>query len=63
MTLSAKYGLPQNVFFCKKCVMSNQKPHSVNETTHTPNSKKTTLGFILIRTNAKTKFTQNTQPK
>ena len=25
--------------------MSNQKPHSVNETTHTSNSKKTTLGF------------------
>ena len=25
--------------------MSNQKPHSVNETTHTANSKKTTLGF------------------
>ena len=45
MTLSSKYGLPSEVFFCKKCLMSNQKAHSVNETTHTPNSKKTGLGF------------------
>ena len=39
MTLSTKYGLLYNVFFCKKCVMSNQKPHSVNETTHTSKKK------------------------
>lgn len=45
MTLTTKYGLPSKVFFCKKCLMSNQKPHSVNETTHTSSSKKTTLGF------------------
>ena len=44
MTFSTKYGLPSNVFSVK-CVMSNQKPHSVNETTHTAKSKKTTLGF------------------
>ena len=43
MTMTTKYGLPSKVFFCKKCLMSNQKPHSVNETTHTSSSKKTTL--------------------
>ena len=25
------FGLPQNVNFCKKCVMSNQKPNSTIE--------------------------------
>ena len=35
-----KYGLPEKVVFCKKCIMSNQKPHSVNETTHKKDSKK-----------------------
>jgi N-acetyl sugar amidotransferase len=31
----AKYGLPQTVTFCKKCVMSNQRPASVPEFKHT----------------------------
>ena len=25
------YGLPEKVIFCKKCVMSNQRPSSVIE--------------------------------
>ena len=28
---SSLYGLPINVDFCKKCVMSNQKPNSTTE--------------------------------
>jgi len=41
--LDAYYGLPNEVKFCKKCVMSNQKPNSTAETKHTSSSKKTTL--------------------
>ena len=43
--LEAYYGLPQNVKFCKKCVMSNQRPVSAIEFKHTIDSKKTTLNF------------------
>jgi N-acetyl sugar amidotransferase len=43
--LEAKYGLPQEVKFCKKCVMSNQRPASAVEFKHTKDSKKTTLNF------------------
>lgn len=43
--LEAYYGLPQNVKFCKKCVMSNQRPVSAIEFKHTRDSKKTTLNF------------------
>jgi N-acetyl sugar amidotransferase len=39
------YGLPEQIFFCKKCVMSNQRPASTVEHKHRPDSKKTTLGF------------------
>jgi N-acetyl sugar amidotransferase len=38
-----KYGLPHDVHFCKKCVMSNQRPASTVEFKHTIDSKKTTL--------------------
>ena len=31
----AKYGLPQGVKFCKRCVMSNQRPASIPEFKHT----------------------------
>lgn len=41
----AYYGLPSEVSFCKKCVMSNQRPTSAIEFKHTKNSKKTTLNF------------------
>lgn len=43
--LEAYYGLPQNVKFCKKCVMSNQRPISAIEFKHTKDSKKTTMNF------------------
>lgn len=39
------YGLPKEVKFCKKCVMSNQRPASAQEFKHTIDSKKTTLNI------------------
>ncbi len=41
----AFFGLPQEVKFCKKCVMSNQRPASAVEFKHTKDSKKVTLNF------------------
>ena len=41
--LETYYGLPEEVKFCKRCVMSNQRPASAVEFKHTINSKKTTL--------------------
>lgn len=43
--LEAYYGLPQEVKFCRRCVMSNQRPASAVEFKHTKDSKKTTLHF------------------
>lgn len=43
--LEAKYGLPNEVKFCKKCVMSNQRPASEIEFKHNINTKKRTLNF------------------
>jgi len=43
--LEAKYGLPNEVKFCKKCVMSNQRPVSEIEFKHNINTKKKTLNF------------------
>ncbi len=40
-----KYGLPENVQFCVKCVMSNQRPASTQEFKHTKESKKVTLSI------------------
>ena len=40
-----KYGLPSKVEFCKKCVISNQRPNSTVEYTHTKESKKATIFF------------------
>jgi N-acetyl sugar amidotransferase len=37
------FGLPEEVVFCKKCVMSNQRPTSAVEFRHTPKSSKTTM--------------------
>ncbi len=39
------YGLPQNVEFCVNCVISNQRPNSAVEFSHTKASKKTTIRF------------------
>ncbi len=43
--LEAKYGLPQDVVFCKKCVISNQRPNSAMEYRHTKDSRKATIHF------------------
>ena len=43
--LDSKYGLPIEVRFCKKCVMSNQRPISSVESKHTKKHKHTGLGF------------------
>jgi len=40
---SAFYGLPDEVKFCTKCVMSNQKPNSTPEFKHRLDNKKSTL--------------------
>jgi N-acetyl sugar amidotransferase len=39
------FGLPAEVKFCKRCVISNQRPNSTVEFQHTPESKKETIGF------------------
>lgn len=41
----AKFGLPEEVLFCKKCVMSNQRPASSVEFKHTANHQHKTLNF------------------
>lgn len=43
--LEAKYGLPTEVGFCKKCVISNQRPNSAVEYAHTKASVKKTINF------------------
>ncbi|MDF2439445.1 MAG: hypothetical protein JWN98_429 [Abditibacteriota bacterium] len=43
--LDIKYGLPREVRFCKKCVISNQRPNSAVEYSHTKESKKKTINF------------------
>ena len=45
LKLDAYYGLPNEVKFCTKCVMSNQRPTSAIEFKHTKDSKKTTMNF------------------
>jgi N-acetyl sugar amidotransferase len=40
-----RYGLPSKVLFCKKCVISNQRPNSAVEYEHTKESKKATIFF------------------
>lgn len=43
--VSTLYGLPNDVKFCKKCVISNQRPNSTVEHRHIASSKKTTILF------------------
>ena len=40
---TTKYGLPEKVNYCKKCVMSNQRPASTPEFKHSIKTKHTTL--------------------
>jgi N-acetyl sugar amidotransferase len=39
----ARYGLPMQVAFCRRCVISNQRPNSAVEYEHTKDSKKKTI--------------------
>ncbi len=41
----AKYGLPAQVQFCKRCVISNQRPSSVVEFRSSPSDQKPTIVF------------------
>jgi len=34
------YGLPAEIKFCKKCVISNQRPNATNELRYSPQVKK-----------------------
>ena len=43
--LEIKYGLPGKVKFCRRCVISNQRPNSAAELQHTSTSKKPTIRF------------------
>ena len=43
--LEAKYGLPKDVKFCSRCVISNQRPNSAVEFKHTAESKKATINL------------------
>ena len=40
-----KFGLPEKVLFCERCVMSNQRPTSNIEFKHKSNHKHRTLSF------------------
>lgn len=41
----ALYGLPAAVYFCRLCVISNQRPNSAVEFRNTPESLKTSINF------------------
>lgn len=43
--LEVKYGLPAEVKFCTRCVISNQRPSSAVEFAHKADSKKHTIEF------------------
>jgi len=43
--LESKFGLSKEVKFCKRCVISNQRPNSAVEFLHTQDSKKITISF------------------
>jgi N-acetyl sugar amidotransferase len=43
--LETLYGLPAEVKFCRRCVISNQRPNSAVEYQHTSESKKVTIAF------------------
>ncbi|GDY12026.1 LPS biosynthesis protein PseA [Planctomycetota bacterium] len=43
--LATLYGLPPEVRFCARCVISNQRPNSAVEYQHTAASKKATIHF------------------
>jgi len=44
-SVEAKYGLPLEVRFCQRCVISNQRPNSEVEFRHTSDTVKKTINF------------------
>jgi N-acetyl sugar amidotransferase len=42
---ATRFGLPSDVRFCRRCVISNQRPNSAVEYQHTSESKKKTINF------------------
>ena len=44
-SLEALYGLPADIKFCTKCVISNQRPNSTVEFEHRRSSQKSTIAF------------------
>jgi len=42
---TSKYGLPADVVYCKKCVISNQRPNSAIEIQNNAESLKSTINF------------------
>jgi len=40
---AALYGLPEEIAYCRSCVISNQRPNSTVEFKNSPDSKKTTI--------------------
>ena len=47
MDPSVLYGLPKNIQFCRKCIISNQRPNSAIEYDHKSDTKK--VQFILMK--------------
>jgi len=45
ISFEPKYGLPGEVVYCNRCVISNQRPNSTIEYEHNKDSKKTTIHF------------------
>ena len=43
MTLKTYFGLPKKIIFCKKSLISNQRPNSTVEFNHNKKTKKKTL--------------------
>jgi len=43
--MGAKYGLPLEVKFCRRCVISNQRPNSAVELAHVRDTRKETIRF------------------
>ena len=43
--LKVLYGLPENILYCKKCLISNQRPNSSVEFLNKTDAKKTTIHF------------------
>ena len=39
------FGLPEKVLFCKRCVISNQRPNSTVEVAHVSTERKATIYF------------------